>query len=108
MTPLASVAMLEKLALLKMALCRAPALSVPSERSLVNILGDLKMLLRAALSRRSGVDLANRASAGTVRRQRTKPALPRSWGFQLCRARAAPGAVRRRFEQAQTRQAPLI
>jgi hypothetical protein len=30
MTPLASVAMLEKLALLKIALCRAPALTIDS------------------------------------------------------------------------------
>jgi hypothetical protein len=38
MTPLASVAMLEKLALLKIALCRAPALSSASSARLRAVL----------------------------------------------------------------------
>src|SRR5665213_3005357 len=43
MTPFASVAMLEKLALLKMALCRAPALSSASSaclRAVLSVLSD--------------------------------------------------------------------
>src|SRR5476651_250869 len=51
MTPLASVAMLEKLALLKIALCRAPALSSASSASLCAVLSVLlETLIRVLVS----------------------------------------------------------
>jgi hypothetical protein len=52
MTPLASVAMLEKLALLKIALCRAPAWSSASSASLRAVLSAaLVMPIRVLLLR---------------------------------------------------------
>jgi hypothetical protein len=51
MTPFASVAMLEKLALLKIALCRAPALSSASSACLCAVLSvPLETLIRVLVS----------------------------------------------------------